>query len=110
MSEEIVHDGTNDHSVDLLRTKIEVLEEKLKALSERVSENTSMMKNINELAMAVERATINQQQMLEKIKDHESRLEAIEEKPVKRWDSVVDKVIMVLLGAVLAYVLTKVGL
>ena len=99
-----------DPRLEKLITKVEVLEEKYKSMSDRMNEQTGMLKQINDLAKAIDRQTITQQNMIEKLTDHERRLDAIEQKPVKRWDSVVDKVIMVILGAVLAYVLTKIGL
>lgn len=36
--------------------------------------------------------------------------EAQQEKPVKRWESIVDKVLMMVVGAVVAFALTKIGL
>ena len=34
----------------------------------------------------------------------------IEQKPAKRWDSVVDKILLAVIGAVVAYMLAKLGL
>ena len=99
-----------DPRLEKLFTKVEILEEKYKSMSERLAEQGSTLKQINAIASAVDKQTLIQQQMLDKLQDHEKRLNAIEQKPVKRWDSVVDKIIMVILGAVLAYVLTKFGL
>ena len=38
------------------------------------------------------------------------RLEELEKKPVKRWDAVIDKIVMTVLGALIAYVLLQAGL
>ena len=54
--------------------------------------------------------TITQQSVVEQLQNHEKRIETIEQKPAKRWDSIVDKIIMVVLGAALAYALAKLGL
>lgn len=39
-----------------------------------------------------------------------TEVEEMKEKPGKRWDSLVDKIIWAVAGAVLAYVLAKIGL
>ena len=36
--------------------------------------------------------------------------EAQQQKPAKRWESIVDKVLMLFVGAVVAYILAKIGL
>ena len=100
----------SDTRIEKLYTKVEILEREYAALSERLKEQAGTLKEISEIARAVDRTTLTQQQMLEKIGDHEKRLEVIEQKPAKRWDNAVDKIIMLIIGAVLTYVLTKVGL
>ena len=108
MSDEMNHGS--DPRIEKLYTKVEVMETQVKNLNDRMTEQASMLKQINDLARSIDRQTLTQQTVIEKLQDHEKRLDAIEQKPVKRWDSVVDKVIMVLLGAVLAFILTKIGL
>ncbi len=39
-----------------------------------------------------------------------ARVEELEKKPVKRWDAVIDKIVMTVLGALIAFVLLQVGL
>ncbi len=39
-----------------------------------------------------------------------NEVEEMKEKPAKRWDSLVDKIIWAVAGAVLAFLLTKIGL
>ena len=39
-----------------------------------------------------------------------SEVEELKDKPVKRWDSLVDKIIWAVAGAVLAYILASIGL
>ena len=39
-----------------------------------------------------------------------SEVEELKDKPAKRWDSLVDKIVWAVAGAVLAYVLAKIGL
>lgn len=46
----------------------------------------------------------------EDVKETKNDVRELKAKPGKKWEAVVDKVIMVFLGAVLAYILTSVGL
>ena len=44
------------------------------------------------------------------VEEIKTDVKAIAEKPGKRWDAIVDKLIMLLVGAVATYALTRVGL
>lgn len=43
----------------------------------------------------------------EKLSNHEKRLDTIEQKPVRRWDMVIDKVINAVVAACVAWLMTK---
>ena len=43
----------------------------------------------------------------ESIRDHSTRIKAIETKPGKRWDMVIDKVINAIVAACVAWLMTK---
>ena len=45
-----------------------------------------------------------------RISDTLARLSDIERKPAKRWESIVDKVLMVIVGAIVGAILVKMGL
>ena len=40
----------------------------------------------------------------------DGKVEVLEKKPAKRWDGVVDKIVMTLIGGVVLYILVKLGL
>ena len=40
----------------------------------------------------------------------DNKVEILEHKPAKRWDGVVDKIIMTLIGSVIGFILVKLGL
>ena len=101
---------TTDPRVEKLFTKVELLEKELQFLTKRMDEQANTLAQISELARSIDRMTITQQSVVEQLHNHEKRIETIEQKPAKRWDSIVDKIIMVVLGAALAYALAKLGL
>ena len=101
---------TTDPRVEKLFTKVELLEKELQFMTKRMDEQANTLAQISELARSIDRMTITQQSVVEQLQNHEKRIETIEQKPAKRWDSIVDKIIMVVLGAALAYALAKLGL
>lgn len=48
--------------------------------------------------------------MLDEQQRQNKRLEELEKKPVKRWDAVIDKIVMTVLGALITFVLLQAGL
>ena len=40
----------------------------------------------------------------------DEKVEVLEHKPAKRWDSIVDKIIMTIVGGIVGYALVKIGL
>lgn len=104
------NDRSPDPRVEKLFTKVELLEKELQFMTKRLDEQANTLTQISELARSIDRMTITQQGVVDQLQNHEKRLEVIEQKPAKRWDSIVDKIIMVVLGAALAYALAKLGL
>ena len=66
------------------------------------------MKEQDEQIRKVQDLTIEMGEMIkrhdERILDHGARLKAIETKPSKRWDMVIDKIITVIVAGFVAYV------
>ena len=49
-------------------------------------------------------------QHTEEVKAIDSRLSEVEKKPAKRWNGMIDKIIDILIGAFMGYILIKLGL
>ena len=72
---------------------------------------------IHRIATAVEVMAAEQKHQTDDIKDVKSsikktgdKIDDLERKPAKRWESVVEKVLLTAVGAVVAYLLAKAGL
>ncbi len=72
---------------------------------------------INRLATSMELMVAEQKHQTTAISDIKTdvakldhKVETIEQKPAKRWDSLVEKIIWAVVGAVVAYILAEVGL
>lgn len=76
--------------------RIESLEKKVDDLSDVVGVLQAMQKDLEHLATDV--------------KETKSDVKELKDKPGKRWEGVVEKIIYAVVGAVMAYILAKGGL
>lgn len=90
---------------------------KLAQVEERVEANTHHLEKLEaehetlrELAATMRVMAEKQSHMAETVDKLDAKVEALESKPAKRWDSIVDKIIMLVVGALISYLLLKAGL
>ena len=76
--------------------RIADLEEKVEDIGDLTASVASLAKSVEQMAKAQEKQG--------------QRLEALEQKPAKRWDSLVDKALWAVAGALIAYALSQIGL
>lgn len=81
-------------NLDKLVTSVAVMAEKQENMSEAVEEIKTTVKS---MASSADVATVKED------------VENLKAKPAKRWESVIDKVILVLVGAIAAYAVSKLG-
>ena len=67
----------------------------------KLEENTAVL---NRLATAVEVMATKQDTMGESVDRLETKVDSLEAKPGKRWDGLVDKILLVLAGAFAAWI------
>lgn len=82
----------------------------LKNLNRRVDKYEKNSEALNELALSVHDLAVSVKNMSEKQIQQDTRLANLESKPAKRWESFVQLVITTLVGAVLGFLLTWLGL
>ncbi len=63
-----------------------------------------------ELSRFTERITVLIDKYDEKLDDHDTRIAALESKPAKRWESIVDKALMLAVGSIFGVLLSHFGL
>ena len=85
-------------------------EENIKSLKHRMSNIKEQSQAINSLALSVKELAINMKIMNEKQEEQGKRLTELESKPGKRWEQVVSIIIPRLVGELVGYSLSKVGL
>ena len=72
----------------------------------RLEENTAVL---NRLATAVEVMATKQDTMGESVERLEAKVDTLESKPGKRWDGLVDKLILTVAAALIGFLLAQLG-
>ncbi len=92
-----------------LKTLVEC-EQRSKSNTHRLDKLEQQWEVLNKLAVSVEKMGINLATMDKSIQKLDAKVEEQEAKPGKRWEAVVEKVIMLFVAAVAGYVFSQVGL
>ena len=90
--------------------RMKAIEDENEVITQRLNKQSALVQDIQELSSSVAVLANNMKSMLDEQQRQNKRLEELEKKPVKRWDAVIDKIVMTVLGALIAYVLLQVGL
>lgn len=92
-------------------------EQRLTAVEERSKSNTKRLDKLEESTEAISRLATSmevmaerQEQVADTVEKLDGKVTAIEQKPVKRWDSLVDKIIWAIVAAVIGFLLARIGL
>lgn len=88
-----------------------LIDERFARDKERIEHHEEHMKEQDDAIRKVQDLTIEMGEMIkrhdERIADQGARIKAIETKPGKRWDMVIDKIINAVVAACVAWLMTK---
>lgn len=76
----------------------------------RIVKLESEQKELRALTTAVNGMVVEQKNMRNDLMEMKGDVKQIKEKPAKRWDAMVEKVLMLVIAAVVAWMLGKIGL
>lgn len=92
-------------------------ERRLTEVEARSASNTKRLNKLEESTEALNRMAISmeviaekQDRVAESVERLDGKVEALESRPGKRWDSIVDKTIWAVLAAIIAFTLGRLGL
>lgn len=92
-------------------------ERRLTDVEARAASNTHRLDRLEEsteaigrLATSMEVMAARQEQVVDTVGRLDSKVTALEEKPAKRWDSLVDKIVWAIAAALIGFVLAQAGL
>ena len=86
------------------------VEERSKSNTHRLDEMEKRQDNLDRLATSVSLLAEREERMENDVKEIKSDVKSLAEKPGKRWEAIVDKVIWAVLAAVIAFMLGRIGL
>lgn len=93
-----------------VNVRIQKINDKLASHGEAIDKQAELIKDIQNLSTSVSVLANNMQAMLTEQQAQGARLSALEARPAKRWDAIVDKVIMLIVGGLVGYCLVQLGL
>ncbi len=86
------------------------VEQRSKSNTHRLEKLEESTEAISRLATSMEVMASKQEQVAETVEKLDGKVTALEEKPIKRADGLVDKIIWAVCAAVIAFVLAQIGL
>lgn len=87
-----------------LAIKLTEVDSRSKSNTHRINELSGEIEAVNRLARAVEVMATKQDTMSDTLTRLDGRVETLEAKPAKRWDSIVDKLIWLAVSGALGFI------
>lgn len=85
-------------------------EQRIKNNTHRIDKLEEQQKQLSDLVSAVAVLAERQNQIGDDVNSIKRELKTLAEKPAKRWDGVVDKIISAIIAAIMGYALARIGL
>lgn len=86
------------------------VEQRSKSNQYRCSELEKRQNNLEELVGTVKVLAVREEQVEKDVKEIKNDVKSLTEKPAKRWDSIVNTVLTVIVGALVGFILAQIGL
>jgi predicted nucleic acid-binding Zn-ribbon protein len=86
------------------------VEERAKSNSHRLDEVEKRQDNLDELVSTVKVLALREENVEKDVKEIKTEVKNLNDKPAKRWDNRVDKIVWAVAAALIAYVLSKIGI
>ena len=86
------------------------MEDEHKRQNIRIKDLETQVEDIRDLTASVASLAQSVEQMAKAQEKQGKRLEALEQKPAKRWDALVDKIVWAVAAALISFILARIGL
>jgi hypothetical protein len=86
------------------------VEDRSKSNQHRLDELEKRQDNLDDLVSTVKVLAVREEAVENDVKEIKADVKSLTSKPGQRWDSLMDKIIWAVAGAVLAFILAKIGL
>lgn len=98
-----------EHEVEFAQ-KLAEIDSRSKSNTKRLDRLEELTETVHELAMTMKLMADKQERTAETVERLDTKLSAIEQEPAKRWKSVVDKVILTVVAALVGFALAQIGI
>lgn len=85
------------------------VESRSKSNTKRIDEIEKRQDNLDDLVSTVKVLADREKRVEDDVKEIKTSVNEIKGKPAKRWEGVIDKVIFTVVGAIVTFILVKIG-
>ena len=93
-----------------LEHRLSDVENRSKSNTKRIDKLEESTEAINNLATSMQVIVVKQEQINTNVQKLDTKVESLEAKPGKRYESIVEKMLLVVASAVITYILSHLGL
>lgn len=86
------------------------IDERSKSNENRIEAVEKKQSEITDLIVAVKSIANREERLEGDVKEIKSDVKSLKEIPAKRWEAVVEKIVLVIVGAIIAFILGRVGI
>lgn len=86
------------------------VEDRAKSNSRRLDDMEKRQDNLDELVGTVKVLAVREENVENDVKEIKSDVKSLTNKPAQRWDNFIDKVFFTIVGAVVGFILFKLGI
>lgn len=95
---------------DEISVKLTEVDQRAKSNTRRIDKLEQSTDALNELTIAVKEMVLKQNYVADTVDKLDKKVTALEQKPAKRWDGLVDKIILTIVAALVGFGLARLGL
>ena len=85
------------------------IEDKVESNTKRINELEKRQDDLDELVSTVKVLAVREENVENDVKEIKSDVKSLTSKPGKRWDSLIDKIIITIAAAILGFILARLG-
>lgn len=90
--------------------RITTIEDRTKSNAHRIEELEKRQNNLDDLVSTVRVLATREENVENDVKEIKKDVKDLTNKPVKRWEGIVEKIIMLIVAAIVGYILAQLGL
>lgn len=93
-----------------LAVKVAEIDQRSKSNTHRIDKLQERQDNFDKLVSSVAAMATEQEHIKEDVTEIKADVKSLTEKPGKRWDAVVEKVILLIVAGVIGYIMAQIGI